>query len=58
VKSDENVSSLWNAGARSFDVSIAAGSAHDGTMDRAMNYSFWALALLMTGAIVLATLVW
>jgi hypothetical protein len=37
---------------------MAAASAHDGTMDRAMNYSFWALALLMTGAIVLAMLVW
>jgi hypothetical protein len=39
-------------------VSIAALSAHSGAMDRAVNYSFWGLGLLISAAIVLAYYSW
>ena len=39
-------------------VSITAESAHSAAMDRAIDYSFWGLALLMSGGIVLAYMIW
>jgi hypothetical protein len=39
-------------------VSIGAARAQNGPMNRAVNYSFCALAVLMTGGVVLAILVW
>lgn len=39
-------------------VSIPAQSAHSAAMDRAMNYSFWGLGLLIWAAFVLAYYSW
>jgi hypothetical protein len=39
-------------------VSIAPASAHSAVVNAAITYSFWTLAFLMMGGVVLATLIW
>ncbi len=39
-------------------VSIAARSGHGAAMDRALDYSFWVLGILISFGIVVAIMIW